>query len=128
MYSFSFKKYLLLAAPGNGELLHCEYTSMFSQPKNCSHFSYIRSMECVFQREGNTEMLKQENLNAMCTFSSNMDHLFVLINGIFRLKSYAVNFITKACVPPHPLVNLRTIMTHKVNVKMGIRLFSLGFC
>lgn len=77
-------------------------------------------MECVFQREGNTEMLKQGNLNAMCTFSSNMDHLFVLINGIFRLNSNAVNFIAKACEPPGPSVNLRKIMTHKVNVEMRI--------
>lgn len=77
-------------------------------------------MECVFQREGNTEMLKQENLNVMCTFSSHMDHLFVLINGIFRFISYAVIFIGKACGPPRPSVNSRRMTTRKVNVEIGI--------
>lgn len=49
-------------------------------------------------------MLKQENLNVMCTFSSHMDNVCVLINGIFRFISYAVNFIVEACGPPHPLI------------------------
>ena len=57
-------------------------------------------MECVFQREENTEMMKQEDLNVMCTFSSHVDHLFVLINGIFRLTSYAVDLIAKGWGPP----------------------------
>lgn len=53
-------------------------------------------MKCVFQKEGNIEMLKQENLNVMCTFSSHMDNVFVLINGIFRFIAYPVNVIAKA--------------------------------
>lgn len=57
-------------------------------------------MECVFQKEGYIEMLKQENLNVMCTFSSHMDNahmdnVFVLINGIFRFIAYPVDVIAK---------------------------------
>lgn len=45
-------------------------------------------------------MLKQENLNVMCTFSSHMDNahmnnVFVLINGIFRFIAYPVDVIAK---------------------------------
>ena len=32
-------------------------------------------------------MLKQKNLNVMCTLSSPIDNVFVLINGIFRFIS-----------------------------------------
>lgn len=78
-------------------------------------------MECVFQREGNPGTLEQEHLNVMCTFSSHMDHVFVLINGIFRLISYAVNFIAKAYGPPHPWVNLRSMITHnRKDAEIGI--------
>lgn len=84
-------------------MVNC-YVSMFSQPKDCSHFSYIRSMECVFQR-GNTGMLEQGNLNVMCTFSSHTDNVFVLINGIFKFISYAVNFMARAWGPAHPSIS-----------------------
>jgi hypothetical protein len=55
-------------------------------------------------------MLKQENLNVMCTSSSHMDNVFVLINGIFTLISHRVNFIVKACGPAlGSMANLRGI-------------------
>lgn len=85
-------------------MVNCYVSLMFSQPKDCSHFSYMRSMECVFQR-GNTGMLKQENLNVMCTFSSHMDNVFVLINGIFKFISYAVNFMARAWGPAYPSIS-----------------------
>lgn len=69
-------------------------------------------------------MLKQENLNVMYTFSSNMDHVFVLINGIFRLISYAVDFIGKTCGPPLPSENLRKLMTPN---KMGAGVGCIDF-
>lgn len=49
-------------------------------------------------------MLKQENLNVMCTFSSDKDNVFVLINGIFRFISRAVDFIAKACGQSRPSI------------------------
>lgn len=50
-------------------------------------------------------MLKKENLNVMCTFSSHMDNVFVLINGIFKFISYAVSFIVRTCGLPHPSIS-----------------------
>lgn len=55
------------------------YINVFPAQDLFIFFLYkIYGVECIFQREGNTEMLKQKNLNAMCTFSSHMDNVFVL--------------------------------------------------
>lgn len=90
-------------------------------------FLYKIYGKCLSER-GNTEMLKQEDLNVMCTFSPYVDHSFVVINGIFRLTLYTVNLIVEGCGPPPPLVNWGRLMTHQVDVEIGMHWFSLGFC
>lgn len=96
------------------------YINVFPAPKLLMFFLYKIYGVCLSKR-GKYRNVKAENLNAMCTFSSHMDHVFVLINGIFRLISYAVNFIVKACGPPRQWVNLRRVITHnKMDAELEI--------
>lgn len=89
-------------------------------------------MECIFQREGNTEMLKRKNLNVMCTFSSPHGQCICFNKWNFQIHFICSRFYCESpwtTSPMDSMVNLRRMMTHnKMDEEIGIHEFSLGVC